>query len=211
MEILARALAVNNSVEELDISNNKFSDNGIAHIAALQTKRMISLNVSGNYKITDEGALSLVAAHTGHWSASCGHLILSWSSAHPDSTLKKIGEFFNSNRLYRLDLEIKPPEVTQASDETAIEWLQCLELGVRELLLPLKDENNLSYHRLAVHIDYKSKKAIRSRYEVKYQQMLGSLWETVTEVDRARKQKGLHHVDIRFFNERNARSEFESL
>ena len=159
VEILAGALAVNESVEDLDISDNEISDNGIAHlVTALQTMRMRSLKVRGNY-MTDEGALSLVAALTGRMRRpdSMGYLILSLSSAHPDSTLKKIGEFFNSNKLSQLNLEIKIPEVTQTSDETAIEWLRCLELGVRELLQPLKDEHNLSYHHLHVHLDSKSR------------------------------------------------------
>ena len=209
-EILASALAVNKSVEKLDISNNEISDNGIAHlVTALQTVRMGSLRVSENYMITDEGALSLVAALTGHRSDSMSSLILSLSSAHPDSTLKKIGEFFNSNMLYQLVLEIKPPEATQASDETAIEWLRCLELGVRELLLlPLKDP---SYHHLQVHLDFESKMAIRDRCKVKYKQMIGSLWETVTAVERARKRKGLHFVYIQVFDKEYDHSEFESL
>ena len=209
-ESLARALAVNKSVEQLDISDNEISDNGIAHlVTALQTMRMESLVVSGNY-MTDEGALSLVTALTRpDRSDSMSYLFLSWSSAHPDSTLKKIGEFFNSNMLTQLDLEIKMPEATQASDETAIEWLRCLELGVKELLqLPLKDR---SYGHLHVHLDSKSEKAIQDRFKVNYEQMIGSLWETVTEVDRTRKRKGLDYVYIRVFDKNNDPSQFESL
>ena len=64
VESLARALAVNRSLQELDISRNQIGDNGIAHIAtALQTNTttMTTLNIS-NCSISDVGAESLARA-----------------------------------------------------------------------------------------------------------------------------------------------------
>ena len=48
MESLARTLAVNNTLEELDISNNKISDEGIGHIgtALLTNTTLKTLNIS---------------------------------------------------------------------------------------------------------------------------------------------------------------------
>ena len=80
-------------VTELNISGNKIGDTSIALIAAaLQTNNFNTLKtlLIGEETITDEGALSLAAAFTAN--RSIERLWLYWSSTHPDSTLKKIGE-----------------------------------------------------------------------------------------------------------------------
>ena len=56
---------------------------------------------------TDEGVLSLAAALTAN--SSMEYLTLYWSSTHPDSTLKKIGECVSKSTLRELDLVINMP------------------------------------------------------------------------------------------------------
>ena len=64
---------------------------GIAHIiSALKTNYTLKELSIGGETATDEGALSLAAALSAN--SSTEYLELHWSSTHPDSTLKNIGE-----------------------------------------------------------------------------------------------------------------------
>ena len=55
------------------------------------------------------------------------YLELYWSSTHPDSTLKKIGECVSKSTLRRLFLVVNIP--LPVTEERAKEWLQCVEVG----------------------------------------------------------------------------------
>ena len=59
---------------------------------------------------TDDGALLLAAALTAN--RSMEYLKLYWSSTHPDSTLKEIGECVRMSTLKQLILEINMPSAT---------------------------------------------------------------------------------------------------
>ena len=123
-ESLARALAVNKSLQDLNISSNDIGDIGIACIAtALQTNNTLKTCIIGGKTTTDEGALSLAAALTAN--SSMEYLKLYWSSTHPDSTLKKIGEYLRTSMLNRLELVMNMPRSGGAplAEERAKEWL----------------------------------------------------------------------------------------
>ena len=104
IESLARALAVNSSLLELNISNNQIWINGIAHIAtALQTNNTLQTLKVYDCSVTDEGAVTALTTNR-----EC--LELDWSSTHPDSTLKEIGECFRKSTLRILTLRIFRPQ-----------------------------------------------------------------------------------------------------
>ena len=176
-------------VTELSIDNNKIGDNGIALIAtALQTNTtMTELSISG-CGISDEGAESLAKAIAVN--SSIQYLTLSWSSTHPDSTLKKIGEYLRTSMLYRLDLVMNMPSCeAPVTEERAKEWLQCVEVGGKELIQSLEDSHyfsNLRYLRLLP--DYQTRNGMK--------QFIRALRATATAVNTARRRKGLHYVDI---------------
>ena len=93
-----RALAVNRSLQELDISSNEIGDNGIAHIAtALQTNTTMRKLNNSDCGLSDEGVESLAVALT--LNTSIESLRLDWSSTHLDSTLEKIGECISTNNV----------------------------------------------------------------------------------------------------------------
>ena len=62
-ESLARALVVNRLLQELNISDNSISNNGIAHIAtAFQTNNILETLTMRNTNITDEGVVLLLSS-----------------------------------------------------------------------------------------------------------------------------------------------------
>ena len=207
---LARAIAVNRSLQYLDISGNKIGDNSIAHIATtLETNNTLTtLLFDENGTITDEGALSLAAALNVN--SSMKHLRLYWSSTHPDSTLKKIGEYVRTSKLNRLDLVMNMPSgEAPVAEERAKEWLQCVEVGGKELMQSLEDSRYYSYlQNLRFLFDHQTKTYMESQYRMIFNQSIEALRTTATAVNTARKQKGLRCVDIlpldsiyRFFTE----------
>ena len=140
-ELLAKALATNRSLHTLYV-NSYISDNGIAHIAtALRTNNTLKTLTIGEETITDEGALSLAAALTAN--SSMEHLELYWSSTHPDSTLKNIGESVSKSTLRILNLEmiVRSSGEAPVAEEKAKEWLQCVEVGGKELIQSLEDSH----------------------------------------------------------------------
>ena len=147
---LARALAVNSTLEKLYIINDNIRDSGIAHIAiSLQKNNTLKVLHVGTMQyqtfvqatgFTDTGVLSLargVATNT-----SIEYLSIQWSSTHPDSTLKMMAESIKNSSLKTLALTMLPPGAStsvlvqeQTLSEKASKWFQCLEVGVRELIL----------------------------------------------------------------------------
>ena len=200
-ESLARALAVNSTLEKLYIINDNIRDSGIAHIAkSLQKNNTLKVLHVGTmqYKtfvqatgFTDTGVLSLargVATNT-----SIEYLSIQWSSTHPDSTLKMMAESIKNSSLKTLALTmwILPPGAStsvlvqeQTLSEKASKWFQCLEVGVRELILSFQ-YSHLELFRIGV--------PEHSRY--------GCSWEYQTAVDlvnSARHNKGLPEINFSF-------------
>ena len=95
----------------------------------------------GGETATDEGALSLAAALTTN--SSMEYLMLHWSSTHPDSIIKNIGECVSKSTLKILHLEMNMPASGEApvTEERAKEWLQCVEVGGKELIQSLVDSH----------------------------------------------------------------------
>ena len=145
-ESLARALADNGSLLKLYISNNQIVNNGLACIAtALQTNYTLK-TITVNYKtVTDEGVVLLLSALTTN--RSMENLSLDWSSSHPDSTLKEIGECVTKSTLRTLELYIHRPRSPGETPtvEQVKEWLQCVEVGGKELIQSL--ENIVSFKK----------------------------------------------------------------
>ena len=170
-------------------------DTGIAHIAtALRTNNTLKELVIGGETATDEGALSLAAALTTN--SSMEYLYLDWSSTHPDSTLKNIGECVNKNTLRTLHLEMSMPASGEApvTEERAKEWLQCVEMGGKELIQSLVD-SNLEDLDLILYYDTHS-------YLEKNQldQSRQALETTAATVNTTRREKGLPQIYTSFYS-----------
>ena len=148
---LARALAANSSfLEELDISFNYIGDDGIAHIAiALQQNNSLKSLICTFYyddTATDKVVLSpLAAALTTNTSIEN----LTWSSTHPDTTLKKMAECIKKSNLRELKLNIvtrpQPLGEPHASLEEAREWYRRVEVEGKEFILSLEDSRLESF------------------------------------------------------------------
>ena len=193
-ESLARAL-VSLNLQELHISDNEIGDNGIAHIAtALQTNTTkLTKLVFEKGTITDEGALSLAAALTAN--SSMEYLRLSWSSTHPDSTLKKIGEYVRTSMFYSIELVMNMPSgEAPVTEERAKKWLQCVVVGGKELIQSLEDSINL--RDLRILLDDQTETYTGRQYKKILDQYIRALRATAAVVNTARKQKGLRHIDI---------------
>ena len=141
-ESLTRALDVNRSLQTLHINTNQIGDHGIAHIAtALRTNKCNTLKTLtvGDMTVTDEGAVLLSSALTTNHSME--YLELDWSCTHPDSTLKEIGECVRKSTLRILKLRIfrSQPSGAALTVDQVKEWLQCVEVGGKEIIQSLED------------------------------------------------------------------------
>ena len=147
--------------------------------------------------ITDEGALSsLAAALTAN--SSMKRLNLYWSSTHPDSTLKKIGECVrNKPKLYELELIMNMPlGKAPVAEERAKEWLQCVEVGGKELIQSLEDSHHYSNLRdLRFLLDSRTKAYMSNQYSRIFKQSIRALRATAAAVNTAREQKGLDKIN----------------
>ena len=186
-ESLARALAVNRSLQKLDLRGN----NGITHIAtALQTNNTLRILKVGDMTVTDEGAVLLSSALTVN--RSMEYLSLFCSITHPDSTLKKIGECVSKSTLRTLQLNISMPRPGETpTTERAKEWLHCVEIGGTELIHSLEDNHELQTFRFGGY--YSSPCDILAHRE----HALAVLYEATETVKSARTIKGLSHIDCR--------------
>ena len=183
-------------VTELYIRGNKIGDNGIAHIVtALQTNNTLKTLVIEGETITDEGVLSLVAALTAN--SSIEYLSLSWSSTHPDSTLKNIGECVSKSTVRILELVINMPSgEAPVAEERAKEWLQCVEVGGKELVQSLEVSHLQTLYLL---LDYKTHSKLRQQSH-QLDQLRQALDATAETVNTARKQKGLPVIYFRLLS-----------
>ena len=191
-ESLARALTVNSSLEKLNIRFNPFGDDGIAHIAnALQLNNILKSLMFHHEDIdnvTDRAALSLAAALTTN--TSMEYMVISWSSTHPDTTLKKMAECIKKSTLRDLELRIVTPQPLgepQVSLEEAREWYQTLEVGGKEFILSLED-SRLESLFLSTHYNLES-----STHDSKSQIQM-SLERAATSVNLKRKMNDLPEI-----------------
>ena len=171
VDSLTRALAVNKSLQDLNISGNDIGDLGITCIATvLKTNNTLKTCIIGGKTTTDDGALLLAKALTVN--SSMEYLELYWSSTRPDSTLKKIGKYVKMSTLEQLILEINMPSATAsvprankwpflpAAKERAEEWLQCVEVGGKELIYSLQDSQ--LFQKLFLKCDFTTQRYFES-------------------------------------------------
>ena len=192
-ESLARALTVNKTLQVLDVRYNNISDTGIAHIAtALKTNNTLKILFISGKTATEEGPLSLAAALTAN--SSMEYLDLFWSSTHPDSTLKHIGECVSKSTLRTLYLEINMPASgeTSVTEERAKVWLQCLEVGGKELIQSLVDSH---LQRLHLILDHDIRLYFKKHQVDQSHETLKAIAATVNTM---RRQKGLPEIHTKF-------------
>ena len=195
-ESLARALTVSKTLQVIDVGDNNISDTGIAHISTvLRTNNTLKKLAIGGETATDEGALSLAAALTVN--SSMEYLNLYWSSTHPDSTLKNIGECVSKSTLRKLHLVISIPASgeAQATEERAKEWLQCVEVGGKELIQSLVD-SRLEDRHLMLH--YGTRSYFEEHHAHQLDQSRQALKTTAATVNTIRRQKGLPEIHTIF-------------
>ena len=169
-ESLARALAVNRSLQELNISHNGFGENGIAHIVtALRTNKTLKTLV---VSVTDEGVESLTALTN----TSLEILELHWKSTHPDIIMEKC--ISNNNVLRVLELYL-------TSKENAFQ--QLVGVGGKKLIQSL---GNSHLQTLEIYLGYTCE-VTRNVHQV--------LRAAEVSVNSARKRKGLPDLDLLLF------------
>ena len=189
---LAKALTVNRSLHELNMNSNYIGDNGMIQIAtALQTNNTLKeLSIFDNQmRITDKGVLSLSSAIRNR---SMERLALEWSSTQPENTLKEIGESARRSKLKKLMLMQQLPLSYAGTVEKAKEWLQCVEVGGKNLIQSQEDSQ---LQRLHLVINYNMPKSDIRLYMEQVRQALEATAETV---NTARQEKGLPHIEFRF-------------
>ena len=130
---------------------------------------------------TDKAALSLATALTTN--TSMEYMKLSWTSAHPDTTLKTMAERVKKSNLRELQLKILIPQRSagkpQVSMEEVRQWLKYLEVGGKELILSLEDSRLESFSLKHYNFDY-SVRGLKSQIRM-------SLEEAAKSVNTKRK------------------------
>ena len=140
-ESIARALAVNRSLEHIDLSGTNISDAGAAHIStALRVSNFLEWLAVGGDTTTDAAVLSLVDALKAN--ISLKDMALQWSSTCPDYTLKLMAKVFKESNLKRISLSMHMASRV-SSEEEVEEWLQCVKVGGRKLILLMEDNRHL--------------------------------------------------------------------
>ena len=199
-ESLARALTVNKTLQELNVRHNNISDTGIARIAtALRTRNTLKKISIGRDTATDEGALSLAAALSAN--SSIEYLMLHWSSTHPDSTLKNIGECVSKSTLRKLHLIIEMNMLASGeapvTEKRAKEWLQCVEVGGKELIQSLVDSH---LEDLYITLYYGTRYSHFKEQSDQLDHSCQALKTTAATVNITRRQKGLPEIHTRIYS-----------
>ena len=188
-ESLARAFAVNTSLQTLYIGGNNIGYNGICElVTALQTNTTLK-ELSFNYCrhwMTDQEVLLISSALRY---CSVEQLILDWSCTDPVNTLREIGESVRKSKLRELALRCSPPKSPVKPDmKKAREWVECLKIGGKDLIQ--SEENRLlQTHSFDIHF-YCNDSGQKPLLEQVYQ----AFKATVATVNTARHQKGLPHI-----------------
>ena len=189
-ESLARALAVNTSLQKLNMSALTYiENNAICELAtALQTNTTLKdLNFfrCSNW-MTDQEVLLLSSAIRN---CSMERLTLDWSCTDPGNTLKEIGENVRRSKLRILELGCVPPQSQVKPDmKKAREWAECLEIGGKDLIQSQENSllQTLFFNMYSNH----------SVTEPILEQVQQTLKATAAKVNTARQQKGLPHIMI---------------
>ena len=134
---LARALAVNKSLQELYFEDNIISYNGITQIAESLwiNSTLKKLWIGAELCTKDNDVLTIAAALTANKTIET--LWLFWSSARPDHALTNIGMYVSKSSIKELCLRLKPLSDTEQRSKE--KWLQCLEEGGCALIYSLED------------------------------------------------------------------------
>ena len=190
-ESLARALAVNTSLQKLVMGRSNIGYNGLCELAtALQTNTTLK-DLSFLYChdwMTDQEVLLLSSAIRHSFME---RLVLHWSSTDPGNTLKKIGESVRRSKLRGLRLACSSQQSQVKPDimKKAREWVECLEIGGKDLI---QSQENSLLQTLTLNIY-----CIDSNIRPLLEQVRQTLEVTAATVNTARQQKGLpllHHV-----------------
>ena len=152
--------------------------------------------IIGGKTTTDNGALLLANALTVN--RSMDHLTLYWSSTCPDSTLKKIRKYVKMSTLEQLILKINMPSATAsaprankwplppAAKERAKEWLQCVEVGGKELIQSLEDSQ--LFQKLFLKCDFTTQRYFESdSLQVQVRQSYDALTAAAEALNDARR------------------------
>ena len=176
------------SVETLQVTNNKYTDTGIGYIArALISNSTIKKLYVGNEIVTDMGLVPLLEVLPRLHSLE--KLVLRWSLSHPDESLKKIGECVGRSTLKQLELFPSSPSLQ--SEEAVKEWVQSVVVGGNSLIRSLECSQVAS---LFIGISFNISCPIDE--EGILAQLRLSLQETVTSVNFERKKKSFPSVDF---------------
>ena len=142
--------------------------------------------------------MSLAVALTAN--SSMEYLNLYWSSTHPDSTLTNIGECVNKSTLRELQMRMNMPASGEApvTEERAKEWLQCAEVGGKELIQSLVDSH---LKNLDLFLDYGTCSYFNEHHSHQLYQSRRALITTAATVNKTRRQKGLPYIFMtRFYS-----------
>ena len=134
-------------VTALDITGNEISDSCIA--STLQSSMMVRTLYVGGITVTDEGTLSLAATLVDN--SSIEYLRLFWSSANPDNTMMKIGEYVGKSRLRDLELALSMPS-TEDPKLIHHDWSLHVTVGRKDLVQSLGDSHQLEFLRLEEYV-----------------------------------------------------------
>ena len=156
-ESLAKALAINSSLEELNIIDDNISDDGMVHIAkSLQENNTLKVLHVGTTRtqdnragLTDTGVLSLARGVAINTSIEC--LSIQWPLTDPESTLKMMAASVKKSSILRTlglvcilpsggSVPVQQGTMSMAMDKIN-EWFHCLQIGVRKLILSLEDSH----------------------------------------------------------------------
>ena len=184
-ESLARALAVNMSLEYLSLSRTNISDTGAAHIStALCVNNSLELLDVGGDTTTDAAVLSLVDALKIN--TSLKEMSLQWSSTHPDYTLKLMAAIFKVSNLIEIVLSLHiAHNAPTVSSEKEVWWYQRVEVGGKELILSMEDSRHLE----ALHLKFFSTSLVSLSLSAVKLKTRRSLEATAESVNTARCEK----------------------
>ena len=123
------------SVENLVVLYNQYTDTGIAYITrALISNNTLKTLAVGTESVTDMGLVPLLEALPRLHSLK--ELGLIWTLSHPDESLKMIGECVGRSTMERLSLYFYSPSLQ--SEEAVKEWVQSIVVGGNSLIHSLK-------------------------------------------------------------------------
>ena len=117
------------------------TDTGLACIGTAlttnSTLKVLVIDCFFSSKATDEGLVPFLEGLQNNHSLES--LFITWSSTHPDQSLKKMGESVAKSSLKQLDIEIYFPSWLQTEElETIKDWTQSVQDGATDLIQSLE-------------------------------------------------------------------------